>query len=105
MGRMSIWFAGILVVVGVVDRIEGRWAIVEWRHEGRARFGDVPAASLPEGVSEGAGLRARLRGGCATQKGWTQFLRDGGACGGRVRFRSAPPWTGIVHRQTDRRKP
>jgi len=48
-------------LVGVVDQIDGGWALVEW--DGRA-FGFVPADRLPPGVGEGdrVVLRPRRRG-------------------------------------------
>lgn len=43
---------------GVVDRVEGAWAVVEW--EGRS-ITDVPTAVLPAGVREGDDVVAVLR--------------------------------------------
>lgn len=47
-----------LRVHGVVDRVEGDWAVVEW--EGRS-IGDLPLSALPSGVREGDGVVAVLR--------------------------------------------
>jgi hypothetical protein len=47
---------------GVVDRIEGGYAVVEW--EGAA-LGDIPVALLPADVGEGDKVVLRLRRGPA----------------------------------------
>lgn len=94
-----------IVLFGIIDRVEGAWAVVEWRTDDGLLFQDVPVRLLPEGSGEGDGLRAAIRGRCGRADGIRRFLRDVDACGGRVRLRSAPPWTGTVHIVKDRRQP
>ncbi len=59
-----ILFAWLLAVPGVVDRVEGAFAVVEW--DGRMTQ-DVPLAALPSGITEGDALIAcpSLRSGLA----------------------------------------
>lgn len=47
MCSLMVWLG--LASVGVVDRIEGPMAVVEWKNQ---QFSDVPAVLLP-GVKEG----------------------------------------------------
>lgn len=96
--------ATALVLFGIIDRVEGAWAVVEWRTDDGLQFQDLPLRLLPAGAGEGDGLRAALRGRCARSEGVRRFLRDAEACGGRMHLRSAPPWTGTVHIE-DRRQP
>lgn len=93
-----------VTLLGIVDRIEGSWAVVEWRTADGLVLHDVPAAWLPSGVGEGDGLHAELRDDCDGPDGLQRFLYDAAACGGRVQLRPAPPWTGIVH-NVKRRQP
>lgn len=52
---------------GVVDRIEGDYAVVEWQVPGAPgtaptlQYADIPLAVLPCPVAEGSHLRARTR--------------------------------------------
>ncbi len=48
---------GVAAVPGVVDRIEGSWAVVEW-HDRTVR--DLPVALFEQPVREGAAVRAWL---------------------------------------------
>lgn len=65
--------AVLLAVHGVVDRVEGAFAVVEWRGELTT---DVPLAALPPGIAEGDALIARpcLAGGVSLPRSpvrWT----------------------------------
>jgi hypothetical protein len=48
-----------LLLAGVIDRIEGTWAVVEWAPSGEVR--DVAAASLPQGIQEGDRILLHVR--------------------------------------------
>jgi len=102
--RGLIWTLGLLLV-GIVDRFEGAWAVVEWRVGERLVLQDVPRGWLPPDTVEGDGLHAVLPDTCAADAALQRFLRDAAACGGRVPMHRAPPWTGIVHIETARRQP
>ena len=52
---MTLWLHVIGTIV-TVDRIEGPYAVVEWRD---ATFTEVPIAALPSGTTEGARLLLR----------------------------------------------
>ncbi len=98
---MTAAWLGLLLgarVHGVVDRVEGRWLVVEW--EGSV-MGDVPSELVPTGVGEGDRLVLRtVRGRCGPSaelygfSGVSQLL---------------PPRSGCVvvtvpHRQGERRR-
>ena len=48
-------------LTGIVDRIEGDQAVIEWSDE--VRFGLLPLESLPREVGEGDAIRVRVRRG------------------------------------------
>ena len=56
-----------VTLTGVVDRIEGEYAVVEWQVPGAAgapptlQYTDLPLAALPCPVAEGNHLQARTR--------------------------------------------
>ena len=52
----GVLFLG-LRLLGTVDRVEGRMAVIEWRLDA---FGDLPVALLPVGLGEGDHIQVRL---------------------------------------------
>jgi len=51
-------FLGVHALHGVVDRLEGGYAVVEWQDQ---RFSDVPLEQFAQPVGEGQSVRLRLR--------------------------------------------
>lgn len=93
----GVILASGLVWWGIVDRIEGAYAVVEWEVSDRLVFQDLPLVQAPRKVREGVGLRLELPPECGGEEGFLRFLREEEACGGRASIRIAPLGAGPAH--------
>ncbi|HMV70331.1 MAG TPA: hypothetical protein PKA64_26050 [Myxococcota bacterium] len=74
---------GALVLLGTVDRVEGRWLVVEWRVPGVGIvWSDLRRARVGGPVVEGDPVCLVVAGDGSRVEAW---LRDGVGRGGRVR--------------------
>jgi hypothetical protein len=78
-----------LVLLGTVDRVEGRWLVVEWRApEGGVVWTDLRRARVAGPVGEGDRVCASFARSTEPSE-VERWLLDGGGRGGRVRIRAA----------------